>query len=133
MQIENGTIMNKNEANEVIKMFGDRGIISVIDEGDCKAKIDELGLTAPVGKDNGLLYRKVGEAVYLFMCVHDEDDPKRRLRYIGSRFDFAKYRTNPVEGVGPQEAWVLFAQAVSDLAGFDLEKSTLDAKGNFEN
>jgi hypothetical protein len=125
-QIESNQAMN--EIDPIIKALGDREIVSVnYDAVECRMQIAALGLTQPTGKRDCLLYGRDREAMYLFVCQKDPDDPGADFEFIGFRFDIAQYQHNPLERVlGMGEAWALFGCAVMELAGFDFSNCVRD-------
>src|SRR5215469_11434405 len=100
-----------NDADEVMKALCERGVVSgSIDNGQCKRKIVELGLTIPEGKNDCILFGPESEdAFYTFICFRDPARSNTDQGFIGLRFDCAKYRRNPLASeCGLREACILF-------------------------
>ena len=87
-----------NGADKMIKTLCARGIVSASDDnGKCKRKIVELGLTIPEGKNDCLLYGvERQDAMYIFVCFRDPRRSSADRGFVGLKFDFAKYRGNPL-------------------------------------
>ncbi|MGH7943366.1 MAG: hypothetical protein ACREE6_17950 [Limisphaerales bacterium] len=112
-----------NDSDRMIQALRERGILSAsFDDGQCKKKIVDLGITIPGGKNDCLLYGREGQvALYLFVYFRDPARSSDGRGFIGLRFDFARYRKNPlVPGCGPRKAFCLFSNAVAEMVGIDL-------------
>ena len=125
-----------NDAEKVIGTLRARGIVSAsMDNGQCKRKIVELGLTIPEGKNDCLVYgieRQV--AMYVFVCFRDPTRGFGDHGFLGLRFDFAKYRSNPLAPDWDiRKACALFACAAAELTGFDMANCTPGTGSSFRN
>jgi hypothetical protein len=124
-----------SESDAVFRVLHERGVIGInCDEWQCKRKLVELGLSLPDGKSHCLIYGKERqESLYLFVCVRDSKRGSSAPGFRGFRFDIAKYRSNPLEGLGVGEAFLAFMGAVATLEGFDLTQCTLAKEEPFQN
>ena len=125
-----------NEVHKMMRALCARGIVSASnDNGKCKRKIVELGLTIPEGKNDCLLYGvERQEAMHIFAYFRDPARHGADLGFVGLKFDFAKYRRNPLApDCGVREACVLFANAAAELSGFNVAKCTWDVRSPFRN
>jgi len=115
-----------NESDEMMKALCARGIVSAsLDDRQCKMKLVELGLTIPAGKSDCLLFGREGQdAMYIFVYFRDPSRDSADQGFIGLRFDFAKYRRNPLApNCSVREACLSFTRAVADLVGIELNEN----------
>ncbi len=116
-----------NESDKMLKALCAHGVVSAsLDDRQCKMKVVELGLTIPEGKNDCLLFGRDGqEAMYIFVYFRDPARDSSDQGFIGLRFDFAKYRNNPLaQDCDVQEACSFFTRAIAEMVGIDLSKST---------
>jgi hypothetical protein len=119
----------------MMKALCERGIVSAsLDGQQCKMKVVELGLTIPEGKNDCLLFGEEGQAMYVFVYFRDPARDTSDQGFIGLRFDFAKYRNNPLRpDCGVREACLFFTHAIAELVGIDMSKSTWAVGPSFQN
>ena len=125
-----------NELDKMMRALCERGIVTGNDDDAyCKRKIVELGLMIPEGKSDCLLYaRERQEAMYIFAYFRDPARHGADVGFVGLRFDFAKYRSNPLApDCGVRDACRLFATAVAEWTGVDLANCTWGAGSPFRN
>ena len=70
----------------------------------------------------------------IFACFRDPARSGADQGFVGLRFDFANYLSNPLApDCGLREACRLFATAAAELTGFDLTKCTWGVESPFRN
>ncbi|HEV2453102.1 MAG TPA: hypothetical protein VGY98_02510 [Verrucomicrobiae bacterium] len=131
---ENSRQLSKSEAELVLGVLIQRGVVGInFDAGECRRKICELGLTLPKEGQTCLMYgRDGGRSLYLFLCFPDRDRERSvggpGMGIWGFRFEIARYRSNPVAGMGVDQAFFMLTMAVAVLGGFDLATCRLEAE-----
>lgn len=114
-----------NDANGILKALGARGILKITEDAvTCKAKIAELGLTAPDATGACMFFgRQDGDAIYVFARYHKPRSADAGWSYLGFEFDIAKYDGDPLApNCGTDEAFYQIANYAAEQVGIDLER-----------
>lgn len=125
-----------NDANGILKALGARGILKVTEDAvACKAKIAQLGLTAPDGTSNCMFVGRQGEdAIYVFARYRNVRRDGAGWRYLGFKFDLARYLGDPLApDIGTRYAAYRLAHFAAEQVGFDIKTFNWSITGCSQN